>query len=518
MNCMRIALSIALAATVLAASFPAYAQEALPETPTLHVTSNLVFLDVTVLDKQNKPVVTGLTKDDFVISEDKQRQPIFSFEPPEAHTATDPDNPDGKSPLSIFVLDRLNSDTMTFNGDFDQFGALYEHLHDYIAALPKQLPAPAELMVMGNRNLELLQGFTRDRDELLFALNHMPAVVPYKALYSGFDAERFQQSMDALQQIALQNSGTPGRKNIIWVGHGAPNLPINTENIKIHERFMRYVHDTVDLLTNQRITLFVVNPSPRLAQAHSETGNSYSDKSTNPFTGDINFAQFSRQTGGSVFYNRNDIDKEIGEAEELGSRYYTLTYRPHLESDDGKFRRITVTMRDPNLRAVTRTGYFNPDKNSPQNGREQSITHVSEAVRSTLPVSGLNVVLFRVVRLVESHSAVVTVMFPTKDLDWQPDADGKRHASVLIAAASTGGSQNVVASKMEAVSLEAKADEKDNQMARVSVKIQVPKSTKRIRVVVTGEGSNRAGSIDVSRAVLDASPEGVLPKSTAAAQ
>ena len=38
--------------------------------PTFRITSNLVFLDVTVLDKKGHPVVTGLTsRDDFTIIE-----------------------------------------------------------------------------------------------------------------------------------------------------------------------------------------------------------------------------------------------------------------------------------------------------------------------------------------------------------------------------------------------------------------------------------------------------------------
>ncbi len=56
-------------------SAPDPAQQA----PVLRVNSNLVFLDVTVLDKHGVPVVAGLTKDDFVITEDKQPQRIFSF-------------------------------------------------------------------------------------------------------------------------------------------------------------------------------------------------------------------------------------------------------------------------------------------------------------------------------------------------------------------------------------------------------------------------------------------------------
>src|ERR1700739_1369675 len=54
-------------------------------TPTFQLSSSLVFLDVTVLDKKGNPVVTGLTKDDFTITEDRKPQRIFSFEAPDAH-------------------------------------------------------------------------------------------------------------------------------------------------------------------------------------------------------------------------------------------------------------------------------------------------------------------------------------------------------------------------------------------------------------------------------------------------
>ena len=59
------------------------AQEQQPAgTPTIKVTSALVFLDVTVLDKKGHLVVSGLTKDDFTITEDKVPQTIVSFEAP----------------------------------------------------------------------------------------------------------------------------------------------------------------------------------------------------------------------------------------------------------------------------------------------------------------------------------------------------------------------------------------------------------------------------------------------------
>jgi hypothetical protein len=81
-----------------------------------------------------------------------------------------------------------------------------------------------------------------------------------------------------------------------------------------------------------------------------------------PFSGDINFGVFVNATDGKLFYNRNDINTEIKRSQELGSEYYTLTYQPTAGNADGKFRRILSTLRDPNLPAMTKTGYFAPDK------------------------------------------------------------------------------------------------------------------------------------------------------------
>jgi hypothetical protein len=66
----------------------AQAQQPSSGEPKIEVTSALVFLDVTVLDKKGHPVVSGLTQDDFTIKEDKKPQRIFSFEAPETHFHT----------------------------------------------------------------------------------------------------------------------------------------------------------------------------------------------------------------------------------------------------------------------------------------------------------------------------------------------------------------------------------------------------------------------------------------------
>jgi VWFA-related protein len=140
-------------------------------------------LDVTVLDKKGRPVVKGLTKDDFTITDNKNLQRIFSFEAPETHVedanATD-DRPAGKAPVTIFVLDLLNS-------KFEDFAYIRYMVHKYLAAQPAQMNSPAELMVLGNNSLEMVQGYTRSKADLLYALDHVPA----KEMGGGFFGERF---------------------------------------------------------------------------------------------------------------------------------------------------------------------------------------------------------------------------------------------------------------------------------------------------------------------------------------
>lgn len=47
----------------------------------IKVTSTLVFQDVTVVDKKGRPVVSGLTKDDFTITEDIKPQRFSPLKP-----------------------------------------------------------------------------------------------------------------------------------------------------------------------------------------------------------------------------------------------------------------------------------------------------------------------------------------------------------------------------------------------------------------------------------------------------
>ncbi|HEV2717599.1 MAG TPA: VWA domain-containing protein, partial [Terriglobales bacterium] len=113
---------------------------------------DLVTVDALVLQKDTARIVGDLKKDDFVLSEDGVRQTITHFS-------------QDSLPLSVLLLiDR--------GGCLDPFGT-----HVRTAALDaiSKLKATDEVGVMSyHNNVELLQGFTRDRSLIADALNHVP--------------------------------------------------------------------------------------------------------------------------------------------------------------------------------------------------------------------------------------------------------------------------------------------------------------------------------------------------------
>jgi len=483
-------------------------------TPTFRATSTLVFLDITVLDKKGRPVVTRLTKDDFTITEDNKPQRIFSFEAPETHVmganAGDSD-PGGKAPVTVFVLDLLNS-------SFEDFAYIRYEVGQFLMSQPPQLTSPAELMVIGNKSLDMLQGYTRNRADLMYALHHLPATLPWKKMNAS-SWELFDQSMNALQLIALQNKGVPGRKNIIWVGHGGPICALGVTQCaegKLEERLKQYAHSTTNMLVDARISLFVIYPglpgglehlhqpgfhSSAQMSAYAEIGDD------DPFAGDINFGVFVNETGGELFYNRNDLDTEIKQSERLGSEYYTLTYQPQNVEPDGKLRRIRVTLRDRNLRAITKAGYFAPDKNLPIDERQQKMIKLGKAVQSDIPFNALDVSLSNIVRHPDSQTAEFTVQLKSKNVTFLPTDDGKTIANLVLGAASLSKDRRFLASRVHTLTLQTEDMRPlPDVVSSFQLTIPVPRKTQSVRVVIENEDGGPIGTADLDRKTIEAAP------------
>jgi len=474
-----------------------------PQT-TLHVNTRLVFLDTTVVDKQEHIVTSGLSKDDFLITEDTQPRRIFSFEEHAAAMGKD-------APATIFVADQIN-------GSFQDFAFLRYSLRRYFASQPPELSAPCELLLLGQHGLQMVQSFTRSKARLLAALDGIP---PLLSRIFTDPSVRFNESMYALQLIALQNQGVSGLKNVLWIGYGAP-----TTNPLVYpggfEKIVRVTHETTNLLLDARVSLYLIYPgiptfgggASLSAMEAEKTAMTFSlGNGPSPLNGEIHFSAFADATGGALFY-RNNVDSKIDRSRALGANYYTLTYQPQQSSVDGRFRNIRVTMRNPELHAVTKTGYFAPTPEESANPARQVMDNLVVAVHSMVPLYGLKIGTEKLRWRPDTGTAELTLQLEQQSLRWHVQPDGTRTASVLFAVANWNGSDRMLASTYQQVDLTKPTHLSGSQEDTVkqSVVFHVAPKTTNVRFVVETVDGDKLGSGEISRKELDAAPRTATPE------
>ncbi|HXG66101.1 MAG TPA: VWA domain-containing protein [Blastocatellia bacterium] len=116
---------------------------------TIKLETLYVALDVTVTDRATSRFITGLTKDDFILSEDGRPQQIAACMPGD----------DATKPRSIvLILDYSGSQSAYLDASIDAATTLINQL------------APADEMAIATDDVELLIDFTRDKARLAAAL------------------------------------------------------------------------------------------------------------------------------------------------------------------------------------------------------------------------------------------------------------------------------------------------------------------------------------------------------------
>jgi VWFA-related protein len=141
-------------AVVLSArgAMPGQSGSSPPDHPasTITVTTRLVILDVVVTDKYGAPV-ENLTRDDFIVTEDKVPQQVRTLELPGEHSlppgeivhSTADIAKIGDAPVNILVLGELN--TRFEDNAFSRFS-----LQKFLAAQPGIMP-PTTLLVANDK-------------------------------------------------------------------------------------------------------------------------------------------------------------------------------------------------------------------------------------------------------------------------------------------------------------------------------------------------------------------------------
>ncbi len=367
------------------------------DTPTFSTGAQLVVEAVTVTGKDGKPV-EGLAAKDFTITENGAPQTIRVFEA--QHMADTPAPPPSKAP-NIHIYDRLTR--MKITGESPEkpkyqdrrllalyFDMTAMQIADQLRALTAaktfvqtqmQTADLVSILRYQGGAVEVLQDFTDDRDRILSILETLAVgegqgfdesgndagVADTGAAFGQDDSEfnifNTDRQLSALQTAATMLGQLSEKKSLIYFAGG---LHLNGLNNQAQLRA------TINSAIRSGVSFWPIDARGLVAQApmgdatHGSPGGSgmYTGASALALTTNFQQSQdtlyaLAADTGGKALLDYNDLTRGIVQAERAVSSYYVIGYYTTNTEQDGKFRRIKITLSS-NLTANLdyRQGYF----------------------------------------------------------------------------------------------------------------------------------------------------------------
>lgn len=403
--------------------------------PAMRATARLVQVNVIVNDKHGNPI-TGLAKEDFLLSDNKKRQEIqfFSEEnnrPPDRPATLPPDTftnrigEDAGTPESVTVilLDALNTEFADRALAQKQVVKFLQQIqpHDHVA-----------LYWLGNR-LHVLHDFTSDvsilRETLAGfggessheladskavdpSLNNPNSSAPggqtssREAFRQAFaqraanesTKDRVRLTVAALIAIAHHAGALKGRKNLVWVSGSFP-FSLGNEKFDLDwandtgASFLGEIEKAARALTDANIAVYPVdarglmggdiNATQDSSDEHPEFSSEGDEHlPTHVVAGNLETMKtLADRTGGKAFYGTNDLSGSIRRAIDDSRETYTLAYLPAGVNWDGSFHRIKVEVKIKGAEVRARAGYFAiPDSaKAPRKTEEESIALAAQS-------------------------------------------------------------------------------------------------------------------------------------------
>jgi VWFA-related protein len=335
-----------LVASALAVSL-LLAQE--PEGPTFRANTQLVQVDVVV--KSKGVPITGLTKDDFEVLDNGKPQKIAVFSLRDVKNITSTPQPlapgvvsnrpvsRGPEPVSgtVLLLDSVNTAEENEVYVRDQV----------LKYLDKANRSEWIAVYFLHIHLDVLQDFTLDREKLRAAVKKFRPTqefIPWPG----------DTTKKALQIIARNMEGLPGRKKLIWMSSASiPALQVNPAQVKGISESMRDLFDAKNfsplaLFNNANVAVYMINP-----RGVAVRGPGLRDRSigTN--------RDFAEATGGkSSYIMDNDVAAEMEEAFADTDITYTLGFYPSNSDSPGAPHSIQVKVQPQGIEARYRSSYL----------------------------------------------------------------------------------------------------------------------------------------------------------------
>lgn len=407
---------------------PSRQQDGTPATPeqegdeddVVRITTNLVQMDVVVVDKKGNQV-TDLRAEDFEVYEDKRPQQITNFSyvlnetapRPDATTAEATRKPATDKPAPPEPPRRLRPEqvrrTMALVVDdlglsFGSTGAVRDALRKFVDE--QMQPNDLVAIIRTSAGMGALQQFTSDRRQLHAAIDRVrwypggrggvSTFAPLTGTLTtdgpeitleeraagkapgadddpGERAENLREDIFAVGTLGAVNfvvrgmRELPGRKSVTLFSDG---FSLRTGGPgPSSERVFQALRQLTQLANRASVVVYSIDARglvvPGLSAEDNTSGmtledidNVQSKRSFEIFDSQSGLDFLARETGGFLIKNSNDLARGIRRIVEDQRGYYLIGYRPEGETFDRRYHNFTVRVKRPGLRVRTRTGFY----------------------------------------------------------------------------------------------------------------------------------------------------------------
>jgi len=522
-----------------------------PGTPTFRSGLDLVVVNVVVRDK-NGALVRGLTRDDFVVTEDGKPQAVTSFDfeeienapapsletqtvlgaigqPARAAAAASPAAPaarpiaDMKDRRLIVLFYDLGS------METEDVARAVQSGRDYI----EKKSSPADIIAVASLStaLSIDQDFTADRQALLAALDRLSPVAGSSAA-AGTDAETAPDTgnsfvaddaefaifstdrrLDALRAIADVLAGIEQKKSLVYFSGGI------TESGMDNQAALRTL---VDRAVRANVSIYAADARGLAALPAGGAASQASVRGTGAFSGRAMAGQresfsaaqdalttISEDTGGKAFFDVNEFSAVFDKVVEDTTSYYLLGYTSTNPARDGRFRRIRVTLKRPGLKVEFRNGYYAP-RDFAHSGRDDRAQQLQEQLLSDLPITDLPVHGSAAYFRLQNNRYFVPVWFivPGSQVQFSRASD-KETATLDVLGVIRDGQRRPVAWFQDTVKLSVAATEDVRRRnVQYGTSFELPPGAYQLKVVIRENQLGTFGSFDSTLVVpnLDRNP------------
>jgi VWFA-related protein len=326
-----------------------------PRPPVFRTGTNLVRVDVSVLDKDGRPV-RSLTAEDFEVRENGEVQAITSFKLVDA-------NGEPTSDLSLPIRSREHAAAEAARDDVRVFLIFWDEYHieqfgsavrarEQLTRFVLEAFGPTDLVGLMDQltPVDAIR-FTRDRrslaDQVHLLKGRRGLYVPARSaieeahLRNAQDVERIRSQVTTTAlKSAIMHLGSirQGRKAVVFVAEGLGRLGQDA---------VRVLSDLIRTANDNNTAIYTVDP--RGLQAGPGFGGG--------MTGLL--ASLADATGAESIVS-NDMGSALRKVVTHSSAFYLLGYAPSDSQLDGKFREIKVRVKQSGVQVRARNGYWAP--------------------------------------------------------------------------------------------------------------------------------------------------------------